>query len=199
MEEAKDILKDDDKFEEEFRKWYGGSERWHKRIWAALRDCKKHGLLSEIFTKGIKDQNNQEVWNEDFTKQLELPGDIWNTRFFEKCIEPFAKNMEVSLRGKKTSKVVRDLWEKIKSKCPESYPEQLDITFDFVPRMCDKKFCEICPFGPNGAKSICIPSEDKYCPVALISCGYIVKCTGNQGECIIKEGTGKETCKGVLK
>lgn len=195
MEETKDILNDDAEFEEEFKEWYAGSKRWHKRLWAALRDYKKFRLLSEIFIKGIKDQVNQEVWIEDFTKQLELPGDIWNIRFFEKCIKPIAENMGVSLKGKKAPKVVRDLWERIRSKCPESYPEQLDITFDFGPRMCEKKLCDICTFGPSGAKSICIPSGDKYCPVALISCGYIVKCIGDQGKCVIKECIGKGICK----
>jgi len=197
MEEAGDILSDDDKFEEEFKKWYRGDERWHKRIWAALRDYKKFGLLSEIFTNGIKDKTNREVWGEDFTKQLELPGDIWNTRFFENCIKPIAENMKAPLRGKKAPKVVRELWDKVKFKYPASYPEQVDITFDFTPRMCDRKFCDICPFGPKGAKSICIPSEDKYCPVALICCGYFVKCR-EQDKCVIKKGIGKATCPGLL-
>lgn len=199
MEEVKDILNDDEKFIEEFKKWYDGSERWHKRVWAALRDYKKFSLLSQIFIKGIKDEANQDVWKKDFSKQLELPGDIWNIRFFEKCIKPIAEDMGLFLRDKKAPEVVRDLWERIKFECPESYPEQFDITFDFVSRMCDKNFCNICPFGPKGAELTCIPSEDKYCPLALISCGYIVKCTRNQGECIIKEGIGKGTCKGVLK
>jgi hypothetical protein len=198
IEEAKSILNTDAKFEEEFKEWYCGSKRWHKRTWAALRDYKKSRLLLEILIKGIQAQADQDVWRKDFTKQLELPGDIWNTRFFEKCIKPIAENMEVPLKGKKTPSVVRDLWRKIESKCPESYPEQLDITFDFVPRMCDKKFCAVCPLGPDGAKLICIPSEDRYCPVALISCGYIVKCGRNRGQCAIKEGVGKRTCRGGL-
>lgn len=197
MEEAKKILNDDNKFEKEFQEWYKGDKRWHKRIWAALRDYKKHKLLSEVFIEGIKVKVNQDAWRENFTEQLEVPGDIWNIRFFENCIKPFAENMNV--RGKNASRVVRNLWKKIKSKCPQSYPEQFDITVDFAPRMCNKKFCDICPFGRNGAEFICIPNNDKCCPVALICCGYIVECIGNKGECIIKEGIGKGMCKHELK
>jgi len=35
------------------------------------------------------------VWKKDFTKQLELPGDIWNTRFFKNCIKPIAETISV--------------------------------------------------------------------------------------------------------
>lgn len=192
MEETNDILNNDAMFEREFKEWYW--ERWHKRIWTALRDYKKFSLLSEIFIRGMRAQAEQNVWRKDFTEQLELPGDIWNNRFFKNCIEPIVEIMGGPLKGKKTPEVVRYLWQKIKSKCPGSYPEQLDVTFDFAPRMCEKKFCAICPLGPNGAKFICIPSQDRYCPVALVSCGYAVKCARNRGECAIKEGVGKRTC-----
>ena len=64
------------------------------------------------------------------------------------------------------------------------YPEQFDITFDFVPRMCSKKLCDVCPFGQKGVELVCIPSEDKYCPIAFLSCGYTAKCAGEKGNCI---------------
>lgn len=192
MEDVKDTLSDNDKFEKQFERWYG--QRWHKRTWAALRDYKKSISLKDIFINGMTDQTNKKIWGEDFTRQLELPGDLWNARFFENCIRPIAE--EMGTRGTKAPKVVRNLWEKIRSKCPESYPEQFDISFEFTPRMCNKKLCAICPFGSNGAKLICIPTKDKYCPVALSSCGYVAKCTGNQKKCIVKEGIGKGTCKG---
>ncbi len=194
MKDVKDALSDNDKFEKQFERWYG--QRWHKRTWAALRDYKKFRPLRDTFITGINVQTNKDIWRKDFTKQLELPGDIWNARFFKNCIRPIAKKM--GIKGSEAPKVARALWEKIRSKCPESYPEQFDISFDFTPRMCEKNLCAICPFGSNGAKLICIPTEDKYCPVALTCCGYIVKCDGNQEKCIIKEGIGKGTCKGHI-
>ncbi len=191
-EEANGILQDDCQFDKQFERWYG--QRWHKRIWAAVRDYKKFRPLSDIFIAGIKGQANKDIWRKDFTKQLELPGDIWNARFFKNCTRPIAEKM--GIRGTKAPKVLRDLWEGIRSKCPESYPEQFDISFDFTPRMCEKNLCAICPFGRNGAKLICIPTKDKYCPVALITCGYVGKCTGKQNRCVVKEGRGKGTCQG---
>lgn len=192
MEDVKDTLSDNDKFEKQFERWYG--QRWHKRIWAALRDYKKFISLKDIFINGVTDQTNKKIWKKDFNKQLELPGDIWNVRFFENCIRPIAEKM--GIRGRKAPEVVRNLWEKIRSKCPESYPEQFDISFDFAPRMCEKNLCAICPFGSNGVKLICIPTEDKYCPVALTCCGYVVKCSDKQNKCLLEEGIGKGTCKG---
>lgn len=198
-EEATGLLKDDGQFEEEFEEWYdgkyNGSKRWNnKRTWAALRDYKKFISLKSIFINGVTDQTNKKIWKKDFNKQLELPGDIWNVRFFENCIRPIAEKM--GIRGRKAPEVVRNLWEKIRSKCPESYPEQFDISFDFAPRMCEKNLCAICPFGSNGVKLICIPTEDKYCPVALTCCGYVVKCSDKQDKCLLEEGIGKGTCEG---
>jgi hypothetical protein len=191
MNKAKSILDNNDDFEKEFKDWYHGDKRWHKRVWAALRDYKKYEQLFNVFMKGIKSEDIQKIWRENFCNQLELPGDIWNIRFFEKCIKPIANDLRLSLRGKNAPRVIRELWEKIKPQ--ESYPEQFDITFDFTSRMCNRNFCVICPFG-CGAEMICIPSGDKkYCPVALIACGYIVKCDDNK--CIIKDGVGRNICQ----
>ena len=65
--------------------------------------------------------------------------------------------------------------------------------------MCSKKLCDICPFGQNGVELVCIPSGDKYCSVALLSCGYTAKCVGIEGDCILKEGIGKAICMGRVK
>lgn len=190
MNNAKDILNKDDIFEGKFKKWDDGGERWHKRTWAALRDYKKSKALLKVFIEGIRNNADKDIWKRDFTKQLELPGDIWNIRFFENCIKPIAKG-EVTGNA---PQVVRELWDKISSECPKSYPEQFDITFDFSPRMCSKRLCDVCPFGPKGAKSICIPTDDKYCPVALVVCGYIHGC--KQDGCPIKDDIGKGICYG---
>ncbi|MGB9748115.1 MAG: hypothetical protein ACPLXM_14410, partial [Bacteroidales bacterium] len=60
----------------------------------------------------------------------------------------------------------RDLYDQLKENeaLYDFYPEQFDVTFDFVPRMCNKKLCDVCPFGNNGIEYTCIPAKDKYCP-----------------------------------
>ena len=95
--------------------------------------------------------------------------------------------------------IVRVLYNELKEKIDidNFYPEQFDITFDFVPRMCAKKLCNVCPFGKKGIGAICIPTKDKLCPVALVNCGYLAKCTGFASECIVKDDVGKGICKTI--
>ena len=54
--------------------------------------------------------------------------------------------------------------------------------------MCEKNLCAICPFKAineqNDIAKVCADNEDKYCTVAMISSGYIVKCKSNQ--CLLK-------------
>lgn len=73
---------------------------------------------------------------------------------------------------------------------PEScrYPEQLDCTFDFIPRMSEKQNetnCDRCPMKLNSEKSgitnripeeFCSPDETKFCPFLLFACGYETPC-----------------------
>ncbi len=64
----------------------------------------------------------------------------------------------------------------------DSYPEQFDISFDFVPRMCMNNNCDICPIGllkyhsKSGFSKTCVKNSNLYCSVALIDCGYKTGC-----------------------
>lgn len=190
MKEAKAILKDGGKFEEEYNRWNESNQRWHKRIWLALRDYLKPEMLRRVFIQGIADKGNQKIWRDcrDKLTQLEVPGDMWNEEFFKRVIKPIAGNV----KGR-PAKIVRELWEKIKDGCPESYPEQFDVSYDFTSRMCRKNLCEVCPLGKKGAKSICYPNAG-FCTVALFTCGYLVDC--DEKDCIIKDNIGQGVCRG---
>ena len=73
------------------------------------------------------------------------------------------------------NKLLRQIYNK--ENIVEGYPEQFDVTFDFVPRMCDRNNCDICPFNTkNKIKNICVKDSNKYCTVALVSCNYKCKC-----------------------
>jgi len=109
-------------------------------------------------------------------------------------LHPSDLKMAVAVELDKLIKPVREYFEKNKSNLINCYPEQFDITFDFVPRMCAKRLCRVCPFGENGVDSICLPSQDRFCPVALVSCGYLIKCVGRQEDCIVGKGIGKGLC-----
>ncbi|MCD6542061.1 MAG: hypothetical protein J7K38_01895 [Thermoplasmata archaeon] len=211
---GKDILKDDEKFEKKFDKFKRSITNGKKRLWAALRDYKK-GWYSKIFKGAIEEVVGKaeadrwiEIWDGLPNYQLELPGDVWNNYpAIRKSL--LAKALDInSIKERKGNdnkkertrdipQIIRELYNQLKREgidFGKFYPERFDITFDFAPRMCDKGLCHICIFGENGAEFICIPSKDKYCPVALICCGYTVKCRGEKN-CIIRQGISKGICE----
>lgn len=196
IKKAKSILEDDAEFEKEFKQWYVSEKRWHKRLWAGLRDYKKSVRLATIFKEGIADSKNRRAWEGYFNRQLELPGDMWNLEFFKHCLKPIAEHVGIGHKGS-APKVVRGLWSKVRSQCPDTHPEQLDVTFDFTPRMCRQELCSFCIFGPNGAGALCNPKKGNLCPVALASCGYQVICKGRSSKCFVIEGAGKGACRGI--
>ncbi len=178
-----------------------------KRLWCCVRDYKK-GLYQQIFNRAIKEvavdgaEELINIWNSLPMDQIELPGDVWNNSpLFRNNLFANVLDIDSVPKGWGMPKIIRELYSQLKNKeeINDFYPEQFDVTFDFVPRMCSKKLCNVCPFGQNGVESICIPTPNKYCPVALVSSGYITRCVGDQDECILRKGVGKGICKGALR
>lgn len=201
-EEIKKILNDDDQFDKKLDKFKKTSTDSKKRLWCCVRDYKK-GQYNEIFNNAIREVSGNDAdelineWNNLPMNQIELPGDVWNNSplFKEKVIGNLINIAEIK-KTWRMSKIIREIYDKLKinETINDFYPEQFDVTVDFVPRMCSKKLCKVCLFGPTSAKSICIPTDDKYCPVALVVCGYIHEC--KQDGCPIKEDIGKGICYG---
>jgi len=203
-EETQRILNNEQEFEKKVEYFKKNATLGKKRLWCCIRDYKK-GSYNKVFTEAIREVLGTEankfinIWDNLPMEQIELPGDVWNNSpLFKNNL--FTKILDIESIPKtwKMPEIIRDTYEQLKNfgEINDFYPEQFDVTFDFVPRMCSKKLCNICPFGKNGVESVCIPSENKYCPVALLSCGYIAKCVGKEGDCILKEGVGKGICKG---
>ena len=194
------IVNDSDKFEENLSDFTKTSTTGKKRLWCCIRDYKK-GPYYKIFKEATKETASYEeglinIWDNLPMNQLELPGDVWNNKpIFKDNI--FAKVVAFDFSNEEAPKIIRELYKRLRGseEMLSYYPEQFDITFDFVPRMCSKKLCKICLFGENGIEKICIPAYDKYCPVALISCGYIVDCI--ESKCILKENFAKGICKEI--
>lgn len=200
------ILNNEVEFNKKFKIFKQTSTIGKKRLWCCIRDYKK-SLLHKTFNEAMNEiaDNGEElsnIWNNLPMNQIELPGDVWNNNpLFKNNL--FANIIDLNSVPKnwQMPEIVRNLYNQLKNDegIENFYPEQFDITFDFVPRMCDKKLCNICLFGKDGANLICITTQDKYCPVALLSCGYISKCAENQKDCIIKKGIGKGICRSGLK
>lgn len=171
-----------------------------KRTWCALRDYLKSPVYKELFEKSIKEalvgyesditalfnpKNNSSA----ACRCIELPGDVWNENStFRICITDYHKG--------KLGKVLREQYNEVED--IEGYPEEFDTTFDFVPRMCEKRNCDICPFATcseheskktelNHVKisSLCVENKEKYCPLILLYCGYYYKCVGDKKRCTL--------------
>lgn len=197
-----EILKNNNEFEKYLKEFKRASTKGKKRLWCCIRDYKK-GLYNEIFNNSVKEvlSNNADaeelinLWNSLPMDQIELPGDVWNNSpLFRNNLFADVLDLESIPKTWNMPEIIREIYNQLKDNedIKDFYPEQFDITFDFVPRMCNKKLCKVCLFGKNGVESICIPTKDKYCPVALLSCGYVAKC--EEEGCIIKEGISKGIC-----
>ncbi|MCX6640256.1 MAG: hypothetical protein NTW14_07200 [bacterium] len=167
-----------------------------KRLWCALRDYIKNPEFNEFFGKAKALNGDSAKWWGDQNKgpisqlnKIELPGDVWNNNeIFRNCL--IGKQDD---KSKRTPEIMRDMYKKYFADNPSEmnkyYPEQFDVTFDFVPRMCETRQCNICFFGPNGIEKICNSQSDKLCMVALVTCGYPLDCTPDA--CVIKQNAGR--------
>jgi len=193
------LLSDKNDLTFEFKKW-SKEKKYHKRLWAALRDYLKPGspfckyFKGAIEDRGFKDLKNFLAHNQsNILRSLEIPGDIWNLRFLDKIFRGLIIS-PVELRERyedlKDSNLVRDRF----------YPEQFDVSFSFSQYMCDELMEEYCPFKANSRireyclVSLGITSGKKLCPVAMITCGFEYYCQPEN--CPIKEGLSEDLCSG---
>lgn len=195
IKEDNSELNDNEKFQKNFDKFCKNEIYNQKRAWCALRDFLKFEPYKEEFVKILNEKGF--VFSEKDLNELELPGDVWNNNsLFRTCI---FKGTNLKDNQEKLNKLLRIIFEKEEIK--SGYPEQFDITFDFVPRMCEKNNCSICIIGKiknrsqeknddnknNKGKEFdksCIKDTSKYCTVALVNCGYKIDCLGNKCELI---------------
>ena len=187
LEDTKQILSE--RFEEEYSKFIKDKIYVQKRAWCALRDYFKSPELKGCFLDSLKREGlNEEIISSLFgyqnMSQFELPGDVWNNNTkFRNCI---LKGTETLGPTSYLNKILREYYNKNKVHLENCSPEQFDISFDFVPRMCQKNNCDICPIGlmkgeiGNNFLKTCVKNKDSFCTVALIDCNYKVECYGNE-------------------
>lgn len=182
---VREILYNDNKFNNKFTKFLENQVFYQKRAWCSLRDFIKSPEFKKYFEaslreESLKDNDFDKLFSEDALIQLELPGDVWNNNSkFRKCI---LKNTEYEKSNDGLNKILREFFNKNRNNLI-GYPEQFDITFDFVPRMCDKNNCDLCPIHKIENDSscfdkICIKNQKMYCPVILAGCNYKSFCMG---------------------
>jgi hypothetical protein len=182
------ILNDKQMFDEKLHKFKQKGMFFQKRAWCSLRDFIKSKEFYPYFRNAmlqcdVKEEEINSLTTKKSLEQFVLPGDVWNNNsVFRKCI--FEKTLYE--KSNKTLNIILD--EYFRQNHPKTgYPEQFDVTFDFVPRMCKKNNCDICPIKnideKNAIEEVCINNKEKYCTVALHSCNY-------KGSCV-----GKDKCK----
>ena len=172
----------------------GGSDEMYikkrydsKIIWCVLRDWLMEERMNAFFVETLEKvgvgRDVSEKWRRDSTelkgalKVLELPGDIWNNnKVFWGCI--FKKRLSgLYITSVNSSKVTREIYDLIHDGENDDFmPENLDVSFDFVKRMCSERLCDVCPFN-SGISDLCHGNEGKICPILLYTCGYKYDCT----------------------
>lgn len=179
-----------DSFEKEFEIFKKDTIFNQKRAWCSLRDFFKSPEFNLYFNSSLENENvnTSKLFSLKSFQQFELPGDVWNNNSkFRNCI---LENTEYENSKKSLNKILRYYFEKNKDDLGNSYPEQFDITFDFVPRMCENNNCDICPIGllkgkeNSNFEKTCVIDTKYYCPVALTNCNYKIDCFGNECELI---------------
>lgn len=179
---VKDILNKE--FEDKYKSFKRNTIFNQKRAICSLRDFFKSPEFRIYFENSLKLEgvDTSQLFTIKSFQQFELPGDVWNNNSkFRNCI---LENTEYENSTKSLNKILRDYFDKNKDDLTNCYPEQFDITFDFVPRMCESNNCDICPIGivkgnkKSNFEKTCINDIKKYCTVALSNCNYRVDCYG---------------------
>lgn len=172
-----------------------------KRLWCSIRDYLKSPEFNDVLVRSLKDIDlaDADRWHRNnpglraALDVLELPGDVWNNN------EVFRNGLFSSpyLSGQPKAwdmpRTVRMIYEELKNQGNAVfYPEQLDVTFDFVPRMCQRNMCDVCSFGA-GIGKVCHAQKGLLCPVALAACGYRHKC--DPKGCWLKQDAARGLCQ----
>lgn len=167
-----------------------------KRVWCEVRDYLYDPVLKECFKKVIGGDSFDKLLDDVYN--IELPGDVWNNNpKFAKC---FWKVVKIP-KNFNSSWFVRDRFDKASNngenlKCwGGCYPHNFDITFNFVPRMCESNNCSICPIFKNENnennknnknkkgkdwEKICHKKDGTYCSLALYATGVKHICNGEK-------------------
>ncbi len=199
-----EIFGDKNKFDRKLSEFKRDLTNDKKRLWCSIRDYKK-GYYHFVFKEAVKEIFTKDeavdlcrVWDELPMEQIELPGDVWNNnKKFRDNLFADVLDFESFPNNWNMPTIVRNIYEQVKNdqKIKYFYPEQFDVTFDFVPRMCEKELCNICIFSKEGPDLICCPNDSTYCYAVLISCGYLARCS--KKDCVIKKGISRGLCRGI--
>jgi hypothetical protein len=169
-----------------------------KRLWCSIRDYLKSGEFNNHLVAALEQIDPMEArrWRRQNIEKaalatMELPGDVWNNnRIFREGL--FSPHLGSPPKMWDMPRTIREIYRKVDDQDAPFYPEQLDVTFDFVPRMCDRFKCDHCIFG-GGIGKLCHQQHGFYCPVVLDACGYFYPCQPDK--CAFKADSVRGLCQ----
>jgi len=181
-------------FIQEAKNVYNAKRYNSKRIWCCIRDYLKHTnyqkgfcdlMRNSLSSSNISDDTLKNLFSGDMKNLLELPGDTWNNKtVFRHCL---LKGDAEESSGKAINKVLREKYDNNET---DVYPEQFDVSFAFVPRMCNQGNCRYCPISDDKDKGeiekLCSAIKGQYCPAILMYTGFFYECPGKK-ECKLKD------------
>jgi hypothetical protein len=172
-----------------------------KRLWCSIRDYLKSPEFNPYLVAALEktDRNEAHRWQRENVDRaalaaMELPGDVWNNNtifrdgLFSPHVGPIPKTWDMP-------RTIHAIHTQMAGPNATFYPEQLDVTFDFVPRMCAKLQCHRCVFG-GGINKLCHQQPGLYCPVILAACGYFFPC--DPDNCVFKLDSVRGLCQSSI-
>ncbi len=170
-----------------------------KRLWCAIRDYLKAQEFNPHLVRGLGRTADSLRWRIGSAsliqayKVVELPGDLWNNNKIlrEGLFSPYSEFPKIW----DTPRTVRAIFELLEGTAGTFYPEQMDVTFSFVPRMRsrrDEGACRFCFFG-GGITELCHERSGKICSPALAATGFIHHCQPR--ECRMKNIQASGICR----
>ncbi len=154
-----------------------------KRLWCSIRDFMKSPHYNDLLVSALNEVDPSEAKRWRRTRKslqkalsvIELPGDVWNNdRVFRDGL--FSPHIKETPKTWDMARTIREIHNVLPRNKTTFYPEQLDVTFSFVPRMCAVRNCNICLFG-GGISRLCHKKAGLLCPVTLAACGYTHPCS----------------------
>jgi len=169
-----------------------------------MQAFRKHGYSEQIIRRYRKFQKELR-----FLNQLELPGDVWNNNelFVTNFLRPLGRQLGVKVSKKDAeegtvSEKVREICNEAQNRGYNIYPEQFDVTFDFVPKMCANAYNDtgilcraICPLGTGDRFFLMNHPQSKYCLTYALLTGRLSACEVSEHS-VFRNGTGRKTCDG---
>jgi len=194
-------LESGDKLEEEFQAWRRNSQRFHKRLWAAVRDYLKEGCEFYRYFQCSLRENRLPILAERIAQDqdailvgLEVPGDVWNLLFLKRI---FSTDKKIN------PEQMRSWFDSLRKerRLPENAAvERFDVSFRYSPRMCDERRQQSCVFREDSdIWGYCPPRRDvpwsgQPCPVTDHLCGIEYACEPNA--CPVRQAKPMNLCRG---